>query len=54
MKYLISIPASVEYMGKGIFEASGITEVLCEAQAQPATWDAEWIHDKNLVRFGAK
>lgn len=50
----IVIPESVEYMGKDVFAASGITEVLCEADAQPAAWETEWIHDKTLVTFGAK
>lgn len=38
----IWIPKSVEYMGSNVFANRDYIDVYCEAETQPAEWDADW------------
>ncbi len=46
----IWIPASVEYIGRNAFSFCH-TNVYCEANSQPQTWNADWIHDGTYFEF---
>ena len=49
----IVIPSTVTTMGATVFDnASGIKEVVCEAEHKPAAWDVQWIYDITLATFG--
>ena len=49
----IRVPATVTAMGATVFDdASGIREVVCEAEHKPAAWDVQWIYDLTLATFG--
>lgn len=50
----VTIPASVTYVGMLAFCFCDNLTIYCEAEAQPATWDANWNFDSRPVVWGNK
>lgn len=46
------IPKSVTFVGKTILLNSPAATIVCEAEAQPETWDENWNSTNNIVAWG--
>lgn len=45
----ITVPASVQYMGRGVFLGCNLLVVCCEAESAPAGWSSAWNMGKDAV-----
>lgn len=45
----ITVPASVQYMGRGVFLGCDLLVVCCEAESAPAGWSSAWNMGKDAV-----
>ena len=45
----ITVPAGVQYMGRGVFLGCNLLVVCCEAESAPAGWSSAWNMGKDAV-----
>lgn len=45
----ITVPAGVQYMGRGVFLGCDLLVVCCEAESAPAGWSSAWNMGKDAV-----
>ena len=45
----ITVPAGVQYMGRGVFLGCNLLVVYCEAESAPAGWSSAWNMGKDAV-----